>query len=297
MARAFRSVHLGPLTDVEALGLLAGLGVLPEVAHRINRVAHGHPLALTMAATLQAGCLDSDIEDVALESVDQIAREYLAQVEDRTTREVLEASSVVRRATEPLVRAILPHVLPADALDRLRALPFVEVARDGLVVHDAVRDAIATALLSSAPERHRDYRVAAWRELRSELADAPPDANMWPADLLYLLAQPDVREGFFPTGHAPVAIEPARPEDEADFRAIVEQHDGPEGQRALLAWWEYSRQSVRIVRGREGETVGMSIYSPADELDRRVATRDPITAAWLQHFRRSAHDGERALFA
>ena len=50
-----------------------------------------------------------------------------------------------------------------------------------------------------------------------------------------------------------------------------------------------------MVRGREGEPRGFTVFSAADQLDRRVATRDPIASLWLEHHRGRTHGG-RALF-
>lgn len=293
----FRAMQLGLLSRTDALDLLAHLGVRGDRAERVSRLARGHPLALSVAAGLSAGRLDRDIEDLAAGSLEQVAREYLADLEDVTTRETLEAASTVRRTTEPLLGAMLPHLLPRDAADRLAGLPFVESGRDGLIIHDAVREAVAASLRMTAPERYRQYRIAAWRMLQGELNARRSDANAWrmTADLFYLMEHPAVRENFFPTGAQPVTIEPARPEDERDYRAILEAHDGPEAVRALLAWWEFAPSSVKMVRGREGETVGFSVFAPADELDRRVATRDPIVARWFDH-QRTLGSPSRAIF-
>ncbi len=120
-------------------------------AQRINRIAHGHPLALTLAG---AGIFEQpqrELEEAATGPViDTLARLYLEDVDDPLARRALEASSVVRRTTEPLLDAMLDGDDPGDALERLLQLPFVEAGRDGLVVHDAVRE--------------RDRRVFARRE-------------------------------------------------------------------------------------------------------------------------------------
>ena len=87
-----------------------------------------------------------------------------------------------------------------NRVKRLQALPFVESASDGLVIHDAVQQAIATSFKAAEPEQFRDYRIAAWKYLRSALFKAVDD-DVWryTADLLYLIGQPIVREAFFPS--------------------------------------------------------------------------------------------------
>ena len=130
--------------------------------------------------------------------VAELARLYLEEVPDPVTRRSLEAASVVRRTTEPVLGAMLDGAEADAAMDRLLELPFVTAGRDGLLVHDAVREAIAGFLRGPNPVRHREYRQAAWRELRTEVEHAPP-SDLWryTADMLYLVDNPVVREAYF----------------------------------------------------------------------------------------------------
>ena len=57
-----------------------------------------------------------------------------------------------------------PDTAPQDAFERLRALPFVELSSDGLVIHDTVREVVAAYLRATDPDRSRRYRIAAWRQ-------------------------------------------------------------------------------------------------------------------------------------
>ena len=74
----------------------------------------------------------------------------------------LAAAAVVGRTTRSLLGAMLPDAAPQDAYERLLALPFIEHASDGLIVHDAVQQAIATALHAADPSKHRALCRAAW---------------------------------------------------------------------------------------------------------------------------------------
>jgi hypothetical protein len=57
-----------------------------------------------------------------------------------------------------------------------------------LVIHESVREAVAGFLRSTNPTRYRDYRRAAWRELREAIREAAP-SELWryTADILYLI--------------------------------------------------------------------------------------------------------------
>jgi hypothetical protein len=73
---------------------------------------------------------------------------------------------------------MLPDEDPAELFTALRALPFVELGADGLVVHDTVRVAASTLLRASDPTRHRAHRRADWIRLRAELRHAGR-ADLW----------------------------------------------------------------------------------------------------------------------
>ena len=189
------TAQLGNLAAPDAEAWLRDAGVDPGV----NRFAHGHPLTLQLAATALRDRPGVDIEGAAFESVvEEVARAYLDGL-DPATREALDAASVVRRTTLSVLDAMLPEQAATDAFARLRALPFVELGTDGLIVHDTMRAITSMLLRASDPAAHRRYRIAAWNRLRAELRAASP-IEMWryTADVLYLVDKPVVRRFFFP---------------------------------------------------------------------------------------------------
>jgi ATP/maltotriose-dependent transcriptional regulator MalT len=165
----FRSLPLGPLHDAEARTLLERLGVGDRDVARLNRIARGHPLALILAAAGTTEHPDLTLEDAAVTGVvAELTRLYLEDIEDVESRQALEAASVVRRVTEPLLASMLERSDVSEIVLNLLNLPFVEARRDGLVVHEAVRDAVAEFLRGTNPIRYRRYQRAAWRQLRTE---------------------------------------------------------------------------------------------------------------------------------
>ncbi len=280
----FHSLPIGPLDEADSLRLLHQLGVPAADAVRLNRVARGHPLALTLAAAGIAEHPQLAVEDAATARVvDELARSYLDGEHDVLIRRALEAASVVRRATGSVLSAMLPGTDGDDAVDRLLALPFVESCRDGLVVDDAVKSAIADHLRGSHPLRYLAHRRAAWRELRVEAREAPPH-ELWryTADLLYLVDDPAVRGAFFPSRTAPVAVEPARPGDAAAVRSIARRHDGADSAAVTQRWWDVAPHCFSVVRDRRGDVAGFSILLNSGLLHTCPVPGDVVTAAWLQ---------------
>src|SRR5262249_48026734 len=159
-----------------------------------------------------------------------------------------------------LLRALLPEAAPQDAYDRLARLPFVTLDRDGLHVHDTVRETIASAVQSADPSRYRTLCRAAWRQLRSEVHEAGP-AELWryTADILYLLQNPVVRSAFFPPDPHSLAVEPARPTEEAALFAIIAAHKGPQATAWLKRWWEALPEAFFAVRNAAGVVTGLYV--------------------------------------
>ena len=247
------SVPLGNLADGEAEEFLTRAGLEPADAHRVNRLARGHPLSLELAAAAVRARPDAELEDIALQAVlDELTELYL-EVLDPPVREALDAASVVRRITLPLLEAMLPERAPQDAFERLRALPFVQLGHDGLLVHDTIRETVARALRGSDPATYRRYRGAAWLQLQAELPTVAP-AELWryTADMLYLIENPLIREAFFPTTEHSFWLEAAAPEDAAAIEAIVRRHESAAAAEHVLAWWERAPQGFRVARDREG---------------------------------------------
>ncbi len=161
----FKSIRLDGLDQRSAMEYLERAGVPHDDAKRLEAVCHGHPLALTLAASVQNS--ESLNADVGQRVVEELSRLYVDDITDLQTRRALEAASVVRRVTVPLLAAMLPDASPQDAQERIRALPFVQPDRDGLHIHDAVREAIAQTLRAQNPQNYRTYRKAAYRHFMS----------------------------------------------------------------------------------------------------------------------------------
>ena len=165
-------------------------------------------------------------------------------------------------------------------MERLRALPFVEFGRDGLFIHDAVRSAIATSLAARDPDTHRGYRRATWAFVQDRLRVAG-STTVWryTADLLFLIENPILREGFFPSGAHPLAVEQSTPADEAAVRRIAVDQAAPQLD-ALMAWWRYHPQAFQIVRDHARAIRGFYIATRGSELDEALFAADPVAAAW-----------------
>lgn len=281
----FRAVELDALPAQDAAALLTNLGVPESRVARINRVAQGHPLALTLAASALANRQAPAFEDLAIHRViHQLTQLYLAEIADAVTRRALEPACALRRVTVSLLRAMLTETSAPDAFSRLRSLPFTYIDVDGLHIHDSVKQVIAADLRSTDPTRYRDYRRAAWSQLRQELASAP-DADLWryTADMLYLLENPVIREAFFPVGAKLFSVDPACPQDGEAVRNICQRHDSAAGTERLWTWWTEAPDTFSVVREASGKVVGFYCLCESADLPDSVRRQDPLARKWAAH--------------
>ncbi len=298
-AAGVRSLALGPLDHEDAGHLLQRAGLPERPARRIARGAHGHPLALQLAAAAYTERPDLALQEQSLQqALEALTRMYLADVKDPTTRQVLEACAVLRRVTLSLLQALLPDLSPEEAYTRLRALPFTDEADDGLLIHDAVRTAIARSLRARDPHHCRGYQQAARGQLLRE-ARAAGRSELWryTADMLYLIENPVVREAFFPSGTQTLVVEPATRDDTDAITTITRTHEQSAAADQLLAWWHHRPDSFVVARDSHGQVAGFCSRFFADQMDPDRMHRDPLTACWLEHLQHHPLPaGQRALF-
>ena len=295
----FKAVRLDSFDQHSSLEFLARAGVPLQEAKCLDSICHGHPLALTLAASLRSSEATTSLRiAVGQRVVDELSRLYVADITDHQTRRALQAASVVRRVTVPLLACMLPDVSPQDAHERIRALAFVQADKDGLRIHDAVREAVASKLRADNPQEYREYRRAAHRHCISELRSAAlPELWRCTADLLYLLENPVVREAFFPTGAQEYVVEPAEPDDERQILEIIDRHEIPSMARSLAGWWRRAPDTFMVTRDHKGAAAGFYCAFDPSRFATRVHREDPITRAWTEHLdRQPLPQKQRALF-
>lgn len=276
----FRSLRLEPLATEESDCYLERVRVPRAARPAINRLARGHPLALSMAASLTTADQDHEVGGRTAHAViEHLSQAFLDSVPDTAARTALEAASVVRCVTEPLLQALLPDSDAHRALNRLAELPFAERSREGLFIHDAVRDAIAASLEARDPSALRSYRHAAWAFLQDESHRARA-SDLWrcTANLLFLLENPVLREAFFPSGPHPLVVEPATFADGAAVRRITARQD-PAQRDVLDLWWRHQQDAFHVARDSDGAVAGFYVMVRGSELDPAVLAADPVAAA------------------
>lgn len=276
-----QTIALGPLEPAAAAEVLRAAGLDEHQVEWVNRFVRGHPLSLQLAASAVRERPGAPEDAVLPTVVQELAALYLDGL-DAATRKVLEATCVLRRVTLSLLSAVLPEQRPQDAFERLNALPFTELGREGLIVHEAVRETVCALLRATDPVRHRHYRKAAYQQIRAELA-TPRWSSV--ADMIALVQEPLVREAFFPSVVQHYAVEPARPDDGEAILAIVERHEPPEEVERMRVWWDAVPTAFRVARSPRGEVVAFTLLCEISRVPSRLLNDDPLCVAWRRHLR------------
>jgi len=284
----FDSMLLETFSPEVALEYLTSRGIPEASARELNRVGRGHPLALSLGLALySAGGHMHGAAGTHHQIMEHMAALFLEDA-DSGTKEVVQAACLVRTATAPLLAAMLPHTRADAALDRLRALPFVSTGPHGLVVHEAVRGPVTAALRSLDPVRYQAYRRAASEVVR-DLYRQAPRSDHWrcTADVLYLLENENLREGFFPTTESAVSVELARDDDWKSISTIIHNFNGAQSRQALEQWWRYHPDSFFVVRDEHGGVQGFYLAIVASKVHKNVIARDPLAASWARDLPRA----------
>jgi hypothetical protein len=293
------TLELQPLPDADAIALLRAGGLDSDSASRINRIARGYPLALMLAASCYHFIDDIDFHETAeLRIADQLAQKFLAEISDPTVREALECSSIVRVINVPLLQAMLPGADAVRTFEQLRTLALVKTARDGVVLHEAIRGAIARNLRVTDPQRFLAYRRKSWTYVTRELKTAPA-SELWryTADLLFMLETPVIREAFFPSGARHLVVEPARKTDASAIIALARRYDGADAAHALECWLARIPQAFTVVRDHQAKLVGYYVLADATEISDNLVRDVAVAHDWWTLVRNEPMQaGESALF-
>ncbi|MFE2299612.1 tetratricopeptide repeat protein [Streptomyces sp. NPDC059445] len=157
---------LGPFTEAEARGLLAGKGVVSEpVVAEVLRLTGGLPLLVSTLAE-QRPADPGDVGDPSATAVER----FLKWEADPLRRAVALACALPRSLDLDVVRAAVERTDEAHAddesgalFDWLRALPFVDGRGDRVRYHDLVREAMLRL--------QRRHSPRGWSERHERLAE------------------------------------------------------------------------------------------------------------------------------
>jgi DNA-binding CsgD family transcriptional regulator len=274
---------LGPMTVDEVDLLLAAHGARDDDAERIRAFARGHPLAVVVAAEALARRPDLVLGSGA--PADVVEELFSVILDDLSPQErsTVEAVSVLRRVTVPLLAAVVDGQDVEEAWRNLRRLSFTTTTAAGLELSGVAAPVLLEALELRDPLRVRGLRARAARAILDCLAVGLDWQST--ADLLHLVQNPLIRNAYAPPGMLQHPVERARVEDHDEIVAIARRFTGEDSARLTARWWTARREAFCVVRGDSGEVSGFSVTATLDE-PADVPSEDPAIKAVVGHLRR-----------
>ncbi|MFR9804285.1 LuxR C-terminal-related transcriptional regulator [Pseudonocardia sp. RS010] len=288
---------VGPLRPDDLDELLRRRGLAPGPRAWVGGLAHGHPLAAAIAAEAlqRSGGAPAPAPGTTGEVAEELFEVLLDDL-DPAELEVVEAATVLRRVTRPLLRSVLPGHDADRAWSALRRIPLTRVSDSGLELAGVARAVALDALERRDPDRVRALRTRAAHAILDGPA-ADPHSPDWEttADLMHLVRNPVIRNAYAPPGGLQHPAERAWPEDGAAILAIASRFTGAAGAALTETWWRERPQDFHVTRAAAG-VVAFSTVAVHDEIVEAPLRADPVLRAVTEHLRRHPPPpGSRAL--
>ncbi|MFC5835281.1 AAA family ATPase [Nonomuraea insulae] len=281
-AGTLRLIALRDLEPVDAAALLEARGVAGELRDPLLAFAGGHPLALSLGATVAikgsaAGSRWRPTHDMVVTLLDQL----IGEVPSRAHRHALQVCAHTYMTTQDVLRAVLPDDDAAALFSWLRRQPFIESSPLGLYPHDVVREILEADLRWRDPKGYADLHRRINTHLMARIhADDDMDVLGAVGSLFYLhRGEGRTPEPHFWHGQDEVYEDVFRPEDTEDLLRLAATYDA--GSAAAVSHWTVRQpQAFRLYRRTgDGELAAATAWL---RLDTQVeAQADPVVAtAW-----------------
>ncbi len=280
-------ISLRNFSPSESRAYLVRHQVPVEAQQEILAFTHGHPLALSLVADAfeQSPMIDFRAEKTP-DFVQALLKQFLDEVSSPEQRRALEACSLVRLTTEPLLDALLQTPGSGVYFEWLQSLSFVESESGGLLPHDLARETLAADLRWRNPEWYEELHTRArlYYTTRLEEHKDPRIQRQMLSELIYLHREnPAVRSYFQWQSTGVTYTDTFHPGDREPVLAMVEAHEGPESARLAAHWLDRQEPGVSVFRQAASDVQGflvMLALEKCDESDREI---DPaVRQAW--HF-------------
>jgi hypothetical protein len=297
---ALEVLPLGPLDDGSAAALLERRGVPSSVHDAVLAFAGGHPLALSLAASVAvADTASANTWEPRPDVIATLLATLVGELPSRTHRLALETAAHVLTTTEGLLAAVLGEEQAGPMFAWLRGLPFSEYGRHGLFLHDLVREILDRDFRWRDPQGYERMHVRTGHYLLDRVRTAPRAEMMNAVRALTYLKRYGPMAPYFQTmeREGDVYDEVLRPEDHETVLRMAAETEGERSVRAVRAWLEDQPESFLMYRSaRTGEPVAFMAWL---RLTRRCAAldADPVAAAAWEHAERTdpLRPGEHAL--
>jgi hypothetical protein len=171
-----RTIALRNLPPVEVQNYLAKRQVGADQFETVLNFTHGYPLALSLMADMFVSKPGLKFQaEKEPDIVKALLDRLVTNVPSPDHRTALEASTLVRQTTEPLLANIIDPEKGHDLFEWLRGLSMIETSSRGIFPHDLAREALTADLRWRDQSRYRllheqvrDYYGSQLQETRGQ---------------------------------------------------------------------------------------------------------------------------------
>jgi DNA-binding winged helix-turn-helix (wHTH) protein len=274
---AMRVVPLGMLDHGNCVRLIERHGAPARLCDALARRARGLPLAAVLLAA-EAGRTGRAPVELGEELVRALTRRCLEHAPSAAHREAVLTCALARRAD----RELLGHLFggePAEALfDWLAAQGYVSASREGLRLHDLMREAVLSDNDWCDRDRFRALRRAVIRFLAARLR---PGRDAWDATLDSFYARrlaPGFRCFHDVDGLARVSTVIVTADDLPETLAFAMRHLSEAEHTWLPRWASHPGAELVAVREQDGGLCGVALLLRTGALGDDEVAADPVVA-------------------
>ncbi|HEX8463318.1 MAG TPA: AAA family ATPase [Abditibacterium sp.] len=298
-----RSFQLGALSREEGLEYLERRGVEAQTQPQLLLFAHGHPLALSLAADgalRQFGAPVPTVVPPGFEAnaasarfldgpqlVGPLLRHLVRDVPSPAHRAALEACAIVNVLTEELLADMLGEDDPAPLdihgiFEWLRSISIISTNRYGLFPHDLVREVLVADLRWRSPAWHTElHRRAREYYLRAVHRAAGVEQQRIVFNCIFLHRDSPVVAPYLHWNESDSALEVAQREQWPQLLDWIETHEGAASREIAQMWFEAQPEGLIVVRNAGGQAQGMVFQLALHRALRAQIEADPgALAAW-----------------
>jgi hypothetical protein len=299
-----RSFDLGALSPRESTDYLEKRGVASRAQANLRSWAHGHPLALSLAADIWLQRPDearvdlkenSELEPNSFQPgevpqlVGSLLGHLISEVPTKWHRAALEACATVSVLSEELLGELLaPLNGQGEAPDSrslfewLRSLSIIQANRFGLFPHDLAREVLVADLRWRNPQWHGQlHKGARQYYLRHIHHSSGGEQQRAIFDCLFLHRMSPAVAPYLQWNDSRSSLEPGRGADIEACLEWVERHEGQQSRHIASRWFSSQPENLTVVRNPGGQPQGFVFQLALHSATPAEIESDPATrAAW-----------------
>lgn len=213
-------------------------------------------------------------------------------------RVALRAASMPQVLSERLLAAMLDLPSTGECYRWLESRPYMTRIREGLVLHEAYRDAILQELVGNTPELYREFLLRAGRYHIARI-EAARDAKRRTATAFTHFytqrLQPPVSNLYRQLLHSPLYRDHFEPQDAAALDDMLRRFEGAPSAELSAGYRKSQPDGLTVFRDVHGQVDAFMHVLNLGRIGRRELAADPVAAAALRtaQDRAAQPDGRR----